>query len=424
MINNIFNLYQKFLESNGVTTDTRSIKQNQIFFALKGDNFNANQFAQKALEIGASYVVIDDEVYNIDVRCILVENVLHTLQQLALHHRRQIQLKALLAITGSNGKTTTKELVHAVIKEQYKTHATKGNLNNHIGIPITLLEMPLDTEIAIIEMGANHQNEIAQYCKYTEPTHGIITNIGKAHLEGFGGVDGIIKGKGELFDYLTKNNGTAIYNADDAILCKMIEDKQIKNKYAYSVNQVNIVQEFPNIIVESDTQNIKTNLFGKYNLSNVLCAIKIGQLFQISIEKIKQGIENYFPNNKRSELIEKEGYQLILDYYNANPTSMQHALENFSLSKNKNRIVILGDMFELGNNASEEHQHIAKLAEDLNFEKIVLVGKNFKNVIVNKAIKFDTSDEAKIWFKSKDKLNSEILIKGSRGMKMENILSE
>ncbi|QQR97188.1 MAG: UDP-N-acetylmuramoyl-tripeptide--D-alanyl-D-alanine ligase [Sphingobacteriales bacterium] len=424
MINNIFNLYQKFLESNGVTTDTRSIKQNQIFFALKGDNFNANQFAQKALEIGASYVVIDDEVYNIDVRCILVENVLHTLQQLALHHRRQIQLKALLAITGSNGKTTTKELVHAVIKEQYKTHATKGNLNNHIGIPITLLEMPLDTEIAIIEMGANHQNEIAQYCTYTEPTHGIITNIGKAHLEGFGGVDGIIKGKGELFDYLTKNNGTAIYNADDAILCKMIEDKQIKNKYAYSVNQVNIVQEFPNIIVESDTQNIKTNLFGKYNLSNVLCAIKIGQLFQISIEKIKQGIENYFPNNKRSELIEKEGYQLILDYYNANPTSMQHALENFSLSKNKNRIVILGDMFELGNNASEEHQHIAKLAEDLNFEKIVLVGKNFKNVIVNKAIKFDTSDEAKIWFKSKDKLNSEILIKGSRGMKMENILSE
>jgi UDP-N-acetylmuramoyl-tripeptide--D-alanyl-D-alanine ligase len=424
MINNIFNLYQKFLESNGVTTDTRSIKQNQIFFALKGDNFNANQFAQKALEIGASYVVIDDEAYNIDVRCVLVENVLHTLQQLALHHRRQIQLKALLAITGSNGKTTTKELVHAVIKEQYKTHATKGNLNNHIGIPITLLEMPLDTEIAIIEMGANHQNEIAQYCTYTEPTHGIITNIGKAHLEGFGGVDGIIKGKGELFDYLTKNNGTAIYNADDAILCKMIEDKQIKNKYAYSVNQVNIVQEFPNIIVESDTQNIKTNLFGKYNLSNVLCAIKIGQLFQISIEKIKQGIENYFPNNKRSELIEKEGYQLILDYYNANPTSMQHALENFSLSKNKNRIVILGDMFELGNNASEEHQHIAKLAEDLNFEKIVLVGKNFKNVIVNKAIKFDTSDEAKIWFKSKDKLNSEILIKGSRGMKMENILSE
>lgn len=424
MQDNIQSLYLKFLESNGVTTDTRSIKQNQIFFALKGDNFNANQFAQKALEIGASYVVIDEEAYNADTRCILVENVLQTLQQLALHHRRQTQLKALVAITGSNGKTTTKELVHAVIKEQYKTHATRGNLNNHIGIPITLLEMPLDTEIAIIEMGANHQNEIAQYCTYTEPTHGIITNIGKAHLEGFGGVDGIIKGKGELFDYLSKNNGTVIYNADDSVINKMILDRNIKNSYEYSVSQINLIQEFPNIILETETQNIKTNLFGKYNLSNVLCAIKIGQLFQIPIEKIKQGIENYFPNNKRSELIEKDGYQLILDYYNANPTSMQHALENFSLSKSKHRIVILGDMFELGDNASEEHQHIAKLAEDLNFEEIILVGKNFKQVITNKAIKFDTSDEAKIWFKSKDKLSSEILIKGSRGMKMENILSE
>jgi UDP-N-acetylmuramoyl-tripeptide--D-alanyl-D-alanine ligase len=424
MKNTIEFLYQLFLKSNGICTDTRSIKNNQIFFALKGDNFNANQLAKNAIELGAAYAVIDEEKYKENEQYIVVDNTLETLQQLALYHRNQMNLKALIAITGSNGKTTTKELLHAVLKTEFITHATVGNLNNHIGVPLTLLAMPFDTEIAIIEMGANHQNEIASYCIFTYPTHGVITNIGKAHLEGFGGVEGIKKGKGELFDFLKEHNGIPIYNADDAILEEMIQSRNFKNVEKYSTQQIQLVEDYPNIIISIEDNIIKSNLFGQYNLYNILCAIRTGQLFNVPIDKIKDGIENYFPNNKRSEFVQKDDYKLILDYYNANPTSMQHALENFSLSKAKNRIVILGDMFELGDNTALEHQTIADLASKLGFEKIILIGKNFANTKADTAIKMVDAIEAKKWFKNLDKTNAEILIKGSRGMKMENIIYE
>jgi UDP-N-acetylmuramoyl-tripeptide--D-alanyl-D-alanine ligase len=389
MKNTIEFLYQLFLKSNGICTDTRSIKNNQIFFALKGDNFNANQLAKNAIELGAAYAVIDEEKYKENEQYIVVDNTLETLQQLALYHRNQMNLKALIAITGSNGKTTTKELLHAVLKTEFITHATVGNLNNHIGVPLTLLAMPFDTEIAIIEMGANHQNEIASYCIFTYPTHGVITNIGKAHLEGFGGVEGIKKGKGELFDFLKEHNGIPIYNADDAILEEMIQSRNFKNVEKYSTQQIQLVEDYPNIIISIEDNIIKSNLFGQYNLYNILCAIRTGQLFNVPIDKIKDGIENYFPNNKRSEFVQKDDYKLILDYYNANPTSMQHALENFSLSKAKNRIVILGDMFELGDNTALEHQTIADLASKLGFEKIILIGKNFANTKADTAIKMN-----------------------------------
>jgi UDP-N-acetylmuramoyl-tripeptide--D-alanyl-D-alanine ligase len=424
MKNTIEFLYQLFLKSNGICTDTRSIKNNQIFFALKGDNFNANQLAQNAIKLGAAYAVIDEEKYKENEHYIVVDNTLDTLQQLALYHRNQINLIALIAITGSNGKTTTKELLHAVLKTEFKTHATVGNLNNHIGVPLTLLAMPFDTEIAIIEMGANHQKEIASYCSFTHPTHGVITNIGKAHLEGFGGVEGIKKGKGELFDFLKEHNGIPIYNADDTILEEMIQNRNFNNIEKYSTQQIQLVEDYPNIIISIEDNIIKSNLFGQYNLYNILCAIRTGQLFNVTIDKIKDGIENYFPNNKRSEFVQEDNYKLILDYYNANPTSMQHALENFSLSKAKNRIVILGDMFELGDNTALEHQSIADLAATLGFEKIVLIGKNFANTKTDTAIKMNDAIEAKTWFKNLDKSNAEILIKGSRGMKMENVISE
>lgn len=423
MQNIIEKLYSIFLQSAGITTDTRKVQPSQLFFALKGDKYDGNQFAKIAIENGAKYAIIDNLEYKINEQYILVDNTLETLQQLALYHRRKMPLKALVSITGSNGKTTTKELLHAVIAQHYTTLATQGNLNNHIGIPLTLLQIKNNIEIAIVEMGANHQKEIASYCTYVEPTHGIITNIGKAHIEGFGGVEGIKKGKGELYDYLAKENGIVIYNADDSVINNMIAERKFKHKYYYSADDIKLLEEYPNIVLELDNTTIKTNLFGKYNLYNILCAIRVGQLFDVPTHKIKKGIEEYMPNNKRSEFVSKDDYKLILDYYNANPTSMQHALENFSLSQNTNRIVILGDMFELGDTTLEEHQFIANLAEQLGFEKIVLVGKNFKQTNTNYALKLDTSDEAKKWFQTIEKSNAEILIKGSRGMQMENILS-
>lgn len=429
MINpEIEELYQLFLQANSITTDSRNIKSGQIFFALKGEHFDGNIFAQKALEQGAAYVVIDNPQYQINDKCMLTDNVLHTLQQLAHYHLKQINPKTIIAITGSNGKTTTKELVQSVLATTFRTHYTKGNLNNHIGIPLTLLEMQAGTEIAIIEMGANHQKEIEGYCKYVHPTHGIITNCGKAHLEGFEGIEGIQKGKGELYDYLQQHGGLVFVNGDDAILLKMLSDRNMHNFISYGNRtdnnfQSKILLENPFLKIRFEDIEIHSNLFGSYNYSNIMCAIAVGKYFEVSNAQIKYAIENYKPTNARSQVIEKNGYQLILDAYNANPTSMQHALESFAKSTAKHKVVLLGDMFELGEYAAQEHQKIVDLAIQLKFDTIVLVGNEFnKTIAPNTVIKFHTSTETQQWFQQQNFSDTEILLKGSRSMKMEKVI--
>ena len=424
----IHELYQLFLQSTGITTDTRKIEKGQLYFALKGGNFNGNTFASKALEQGASYAIIDEIEFKINDNCIWVENVLNTLQQLGNYHLNQVKPKAVIGITGSNGKTTTKELVHVVLNTTFKTHYTKGNLNNHIGIPLTLLEMKPDTEIAVIEMGANHQKEIESYCKYVEPTHGIITNCGKAHLEGFGGVEGIRKGKGELYDYLKQHQGLVFVNGDDAILVNMLQERSMPDFISYGNNSSNkynskILIENPFLKIQFEDIEIDSNLFGSYNYSNIMCAIAVGKHFGVSNQQIQNAISNYHPENARSQVIEKNGYKLILDAYNANPTSMLHALESFAKSSDKKKMVILGDMFELGDDAPKEHQHIANLSEQLKFDNIILVGNEFSKTQTSDAVlKFKTTEAAHIWFQQQDFTGSEILLKGSRSMKMEKIL--
>jgi UDP-N-acetylmuramoyl-tripeptide--D-alanyl-D-alanine ligase len=424
----IHELYQLFLQSTGITTDTRKIEKGQLYFALNGGNFNGNTFASKALEQGASYAVIDEVEFKINDNCILVDDVLNTLQQLGNYHLNQVKPKAVIGITGSNGKTTTKELVHAVLNTTFKTHYTKGNLNNHIGIPLTLLEMKPDTEIAVIEMGANHQKEIESYCKYVEPTHGIITNCGKAHLEGFGGVEGIRKGKGELYDYLKQHQGLVFVNGDDAILVNMLQERSMPDFISYGNNSSNkynskILIENPFLKIQFEDIEIDSHLFGSYNYSNIMCAIAVGKHFGVSNQQIQNAISNYHPENARSQVIEKNGYQLILDAYNANPTSMLHALESFAKSSDKKKMVILGDMFELGDDAPKEHQHIANLSEQLKFDNIILVGNEFSKTQTSDAVlKFKTTEAAHIWFQQQDFTGSEILLKGSRSMKMEKIL--
>ncbi|MCB0508797.1 MAG: UDP-N-acetylmuramoyl-tripeptide--D-alanyl-D-alanine ligase [Bacteroidetes bacterium] len=425
---NIQELYALFCASSGVTSDSRKINQNQLFFALRGENFNGNSFAQRALELGATYSIIDEPEYQTNEKCILVDDVLTTLQQLANYHLHQIRPKTILAITGSNGKTTTKELVHAVLSTTYNTHYTKGNYNNHIGIPLTLLEMPANTDIAVIEMGANHQKEIEQYCTYVEPTHGIITNCGKAHLEGFGGEVGVRKGKGELYDYLAQHDGTVFVNGDDGILIEMLKERKLEHIIRYGKNTFNkyqgkIIQEQPFLKIQFEDVIIQSNLFGSYNYTNIMCAVAVGKSFNVKNEQIKQAIENYFPNNARSQMIEKGDYKLILDAYNANPTSMQHALESLAQSATKNKIVILGDMFELGEYAAQEHQKIVDLASSLRFNTIVLVGEEFaKTNHSNEILVFADTTKAQQWFKQQQFQDAVILLKGSRSMKMEKVI--
>jgi UDP-N-acetylmuramoyl-tripeptide--D-alanyl-D-alanine ligase len=421
-------LYKLFQQSSGVTTDTRNVQANQLFFALKGESFNGNTFAEKALEIGASNAIVDEPEYAKNDNCILVNDVLHTLQQLANYHLHQIQPKHVLAITGSNGKTTTKELVHAVLSTTFKTHYTKGNLNNHIGIPLTLLQMQPSTEIAVIEMGANHQHEIESYCKYVEPTHGIITNCGKAHLEGFGGLDGVKKGKGELYDYLNQHHGNVFVHGDDLTLQTMLRERNMSQFISYGNDSHNnyhstILAENPFLKIQFEDVEIHSNLFGSYNYTNIMCAVAVGKYFGVENVAIKNAIENYHSENARSQIIEKNGYTLILDAYNANPSSMSVALHSFAKSSLKKKIVILGDMFELGEDSKKEHQAIADLTTSLNFNTIVLVGKAFGNTNTPTfVIKFNTSDDAKNWFQQQKFTDAEILLKGSRGMKMEKLI--
>jgi len=419
-------LHKIFLNHSSVCTDTRKASKNDLFFALKGDNFNGNLFAKEALEKGASYAVVDEQEVCINEKYILVEDVLKTLQDLAKFHRNYLGLK-IIALTGSNGKTTTKELINNVLNTNFKTIATKGNLNNHIGVPLTLLKMTKNTEVGIVEMGANHANEIAFLCELTQPNYGYITNFGKAHLEGFGNLEGVIKAKSELYDYLNSNEGYIFINAADPIQLNI--SRSLNNVILFNAEDedgiiIKSEETNPFVKVNYNTTSIASQLIGAYNFNNISAAIAIGAYFGIDNENIKNGIENYIPDNNRSQILEKGSNTIILDAYNANPTSMIAALENFSKIKGDSKIAILGDMFELGKEANKEHYDIAKFAFELEFNAVYLVGQNFYKTsnpeFDNKY--FKSFDDLKILLTSSVFKNQTILIKGSRGMALERVL--
>jgi UDP-N-acetylmuramoyl-tripeptide--D-alanyl-D-alanine ligase len=424
-------LYNIYTTHPSVQTDTRKLKPGDIFFALKGDHFNGNAFATQAIEKGAAYAVIDERVpmdtrIEIQEKTIIVNNVLQALQQLALHHRRQFAIP-FLAITGSNGKTTTKELIHAVLSSAFKTYTTEGNLNNQIGIPLTLLKIKSDAEFAVIEMGANHRQEIASYCTYTLPTHGLITNCGKGHLEGFGGEDGVKKGKGELFDYLRSANGTAFVMRDYDYLKEM--SKGISNIIIYGTAEADIegtaIKSGPYLDVMikkgSTISSINTKLVGDYNLPNVLAAVAVGKYFNVPDDKIKTAIEMYSPSNSRSQLIEKGTNKIILDAYNANPSSMKLAIENFATLIADDKVLMLGAMAELGNESLHEHQSITDLIKQYRWKNVVLVGGDFSKSD-HSFIQLENAEQAKDWLQQQHFENTYLLIKGSRSMQMEKVL--
>jgi len=416
-------LHQLFLEFPQVCTDTRKISPNCIFFALKGDNFNGNKYAAQALEKGASYAIVDEEEFAGSDNTILVKNVLTTLQNLSQFHRNYCKAKV-IGLTGSNGKTTTKELITAVLSKKYKTIATKGNLNNHIGVPLTLLSITPDTEMAIVEMGANHLKEIEFLCKLAEPDFGYITNFGKAHLEGFGSEEGVIKGKSELYDFLTSHNKSVFFNADDPIQKEKLST--VIKKFGYSQNDneffnIKLIGADPFVKIAVGDIHITTQLVGSYNFTNCCAAILIGKYFNVEMDEIKKGIENYIPQNNRSQIIDKNGHHIILDAYNANPTSMKAALENFQQLKAHYKIAFLGDMFELGKTAEKEHQEICNIATNMYFDQVFLIGENFFKT-KSDCSKFKSFDHLKETLNNKTLKNATILIKGSRGMALERIL--
>jgi UDP-N-acetylmuramoyl-tripeptide--D-alanyl-D-alanine ligase len=420
---NIEDIYQVFIKYPSIQTDTRKLQKDDLFFALKGPNFNGNLFSRQALDQGAAYVVADEDLLFDDDRIIYVDDALETLQQLAKFHREQFNIP-FIAITGSNGKTTTKELAHEVLSSQFKTYTTKGNLNNHIGVPITILKVKTDAQIAVIEMGANHLKEIEGYCQYAQPTHGLITNIGKAHLEGFGGAENVKKGKGELFEYIKQRNGTVFVNTDDDAVLEL--SRNLKDIIYYGSRGRNITgtilkkDPFLEVSVRNE-DSIQTNLVGAYNLPNVLAAVCIGRYFKIDFEKIKKAIENYSPSNSRSQLMKIKNNTIILDAYNANPGSMAAAIENFAAMKGDKKILLLGDMKELGNDSQKEHEAIISLIDKYTWHNVVLVGKSFSENN-HDYISFENSMQARDWFQKENIENAQILIKGSRSMQMEKVI--
>lgn len=401
------------------TTDSRSIPEGSIFFALKGDNFNGNLFAIEALKKGASYAIVDEKIEN-DNRLILVNDVLTFMHELAHFHRKCFDIP-IIAIGGSNGKTTTKNLIVNVLKQKFRAHCTQGNFNNHIGVPITLLQIPIDCEVAIIEIGTNNPGEIAALCKITAPTHGLITNIGKEHLEGFGTLEAVAKEESELYHYLLKNGGLAFVNQDDEWLTRM--SRSIKNTKYYSKKDVSIQSIVPSIEISIENEKIKSTLMGDYNLDNLLAAIALGHHLGVSNQEIKIGIESFIPENNRSQWIHKGSNHVLLDAYNANPSSMQVAIENFSKMPNKKQILILGDMFEMGDQAEQEHLDLLIWAKQFKFESIYLLGEHFNQVSANCGLEtYATMEALGEHLKSKNHNDTAILIKGSRGMKMERVL--
>jgi UDP-N-acetylmuramoyl-tripeptide--D-alanyl-D-alanine ligase len=419
-------LHNYFLESTGICTDTRKIQEGCLFFALNGDNFNGNKFSQDALDKGARHVIIDEIQYHKNTgETILSSDSLKTLQKLATYHRLFLKLPV-IALTGSNGKTTTKELINSVLKQKFKTVATQGNLNNHIGVPLTLLSMTGDTEMGIVEMGANHLNEIDQLSALVMPDFGYITNFGKAHLEGFGSINGVIKGKTELYRHLKKHNKSVFVNADDPLQLK--HSKEL-NRISFGNTEedvcIQLLKSTNKLKVKFKDTNIQSNLVGMYNFSNLAAAIAIGDYFGVSVKNIKNAIESYIPENNRSQLLEVGTNKIILDAYNANPTSMLAALENFKQTEGKNKVLFLGDMFELGSEALKEHQYIASYIEKNKIGLTYLIGESFFKIKSNSTHihKFQSFEALKDQIKENPPAHSIVLIKASRGMALERVLS-
>ncbi|MBL7968006.1 MAG: UDP-N-acetylmuramoyl-tripeptide--D-alanyl-D-alanine ligase [Prolixibacteraceae bacterium] len=425
---NIENLYSIFLNHPTVTTDSRNIPTDSIFFALKGETFNGNAYAKEALSKGAAFAVIDETVYATDDRFILVDNVLLCLQQLARYHRDQLGL-TILAITGTNGKTTTKELVAAVLSCKFKVNYTQGNLNNHIGVPLTLLSMNMETEIGVVEMGANHPGEIASLCQIANPDFGIITNIGKAHLEGFGSFEGVIKTKSELYNFLKLKNAKCFINADNPILMKQAEGlEQIPYGHSTSYFMAGELASTENYLVvkalfQPGWLYLKSKLVGDYNFENLLAAACVGKYFEVDPLKIQEALSDYTPSNNRSQLIKTDKNTIIMDAYNANPTSMMAALVNFANIKNDQKCLILGDMLELGEVSDAEHQKIVDFIDEQNFNEVFLVGPKFGITKGQKEKKkFDQVELLSNYLKTQPIENKLVLIKGSRGIHLEKVL--
>ena len=421
-------IYELFLASSGVSTDSRKIDNGCLFFALKGENFNGNRYAADAIQKGAIAAIIDEKEFETSEQIILVNNVLTCLQELAFYHRKQLGIP-ILGITGTNGKTTTKELISAVLSKKYRVASTQGNLNNHIGVPLTLLSMNKNTEFGVVEMGANHPGEIAALCNIADPGFGIITNIGKAHLEGFGSFEGVIKTKGELYVHLAAKNGTAFYNKSNPILEKL--GKDLPKRISYGPREADFTGEPilspPYIHIKANFAKgvlyLNSKLIGDYNFENILAAACIGNYFGVDPLKIQEAIKEYTPSNNRSQLIQKNGLKIIMDAYNANPTSMRASISSFRANTQNEAYLILGDMLELGEYSNEEHRGILKLIQEKEFKNVFLVGKEFASA--NKTFGFPAFanvNELCTWLEENKIKNGTLLIKGSRGIQLEKVL--
>ena len=411
-------LYKLYLQYSKVSTDSRKSISDSIFFALKGKKFNGNKFAEQAINNGCVYAIVDEKKYAKNEKFILVDNVLVTLQELAKQHRKQLKIPV-IAITGTNGKTTSKELIGSVLKTKYKISNTKWNLNNHIGVPLSLLRIKKDDEIAIIEMGANHIEEIGFLCKLAMPNLGIITNIGKAHLEGFGSFQGVIKAKSELYNYIRENGGNIFINMDDELLYKL-SDGITKISYGKTGDcKGNVLKISPFISILFRDETINSNLIGDYQFNNIMLAICVGNYFDISTKNIKDAIENYLPRNNRSQIIKTNNNTLILDAYNANPSSMKAMLTSFAKLKYENKLCILGDMLELGKDSALEHTRIFKLAEELNL-KTLFIGDEFSKLSINS---YKNTKEFTKLIEKEPIQNKTILLKGSRGVALERLVA-
>ena len=427
MEEHIQNLYQLFLQHPKVSTDTRKNVHDTLFFALSGNTFNGNEFAESALQKGAAFAVIDDANFKKSEKYFLVPDVLKALQQLAAHHRKMSGVHV-LAITGSNGKTTTKELLATVLQSEKKIIATKGNLNNHIGVPLTLLSIKGETETAVVEMGANHIGEIAALCEIAQPNSGLITNIGKAHLEGFGSFEGVVTAKNELFVFLSETNGMAIVNADDELLMKL-SDTLKRTTYGISSGEVQgkLLETHPFLKLQwssdNETHICNTNLYGSYNFSNLMAAVTIGKYFGISPENINQSIADFVPNDNRSQQLKTEKNKIILDAYNANPVSLSEAIKSFAAFNPEKPWLILGDMFELGKDSIAEHQSIIRQVEETGFENVLLVGEDFyEQRKTGRFLFFESTEQIEAYLKMNPIEDASILIKGSRGMHLETLV--
>jgi len=426
-ISEIYTLFKKFPH---VVTDSRNVVADSLFFALKGESFNGNKFALDTLEKGCRYAIVDEKSYAIDDRFILVDDVLTCLQDLAREHRRTLGIP-ILAITGTNGKTTTKELLNEVLKQKFKTSATQGNFNNHIGVPLTLLAMNAETEFGIVEMGANHPGEIKMLCEIAEPNYGLITNVGKAHLEGFGSFEGVKKTKKELYDYLAQNGGEVFINCENEHLMGMLNQQKtiLYGNSEEAFSKARFLQAEPKLIIELRSPigklYIKTQLIGAYNFENVLAAVTLGRYFKIDEIDIKEALESYTPSNNRSQLLKTDDNVLFLDAYNANPTSMRAAIDNFAAMKMKNKVLILGDMLELGEESEKEHLHVLDLLKEKELSDTILVGNIFSSLASDyKYDAFKSVEDLLVYLEKSVLKNKYILIKGSRGIKLEKTIEK